>query len=52
MKKYTIIGQNVYCTYTESGRLHNELICIATTQENAIEIAASLNVIESYQKKK
>lgn len=51
MKKYTVIGQNVYVQYTEAGRLHNDLFCIATTQENAIEIASSLNVIESYQKK-
>lgn len=43
MKKYSVVGQNVY---VEVNQESIKLLCIATTVDNAIEIAATLNVWE------
>jgi len=51
MKTYTVKGQNVYATFTLHGRQSHELFCIATTQDNAIEIAAALNTIIKFTSK-
>lgn len=49
MKKYTVVGQNVWVTDTSAFERVPELLCIATNQDNAIDIASSMNVIESYK---
>ena len=51
MKNYTVKGQNVYATFTLHGRQSHELFCIATTQDNAIEIATALNTIIKFTSK-
>jgi hypothetical protein len=53
MKKYTVVGQNVYVqpVYKLGGNDlggNPELLCIATTVDNAIELAAMLNAAEKY----
>jgi len=53
MKKYSVDGQNVIVTYTDfDGGDKEELFAIATSNENAITIAAGLNVINELTKTK
>jgi hypothetical protein len=48
MKKYIIEGQNVYLIEND---LPKVLICIATSKERAMEIAATMEVIDNLKNK-
>lgn len=47
MKKYTVIGQNVYIV-TQTPHNEKVLYCIGINVENAIEIAAILNTVAHF----
>lgn len=47
MKKYTVVGQNIYIITPEG----KELICICVSVDMAIEIAATLFAYEAFANK-
>jgi len=52
MKKYSIEGQNVYVAIPPELGAEIKLFAIATSVENAIEIASTLNAYEKHIKTK
>jgi hypothetical protein len=47
MKLYTVDGQNIYCQEIVNGNVVNNLIAVATSIENAIDITSTLRVMDN-----
>ncbi len=52
MNKYNVQGQNIYLLKDDGGQEPGELIAIAVTPEQAINIAAALETLEEIINKK